>query len=116
MINKTFLVTGGAGFIGSNLVEQLLKLDQIVVGLDNFSTGKKKNILDVGHLVEHEQWGRFTFVEGDVRDADACLRAVRGVDYVLHQAALGSVAKPEPAPQTSLGRAFASLKADDDRK
>ncbi len=65
---KTWLVTGCAGFIGSNLLEHLLKLDQVVVGLDNFSTGKQQNLDEVQTLVSKEQWERFRFVEGDIRD------------------------------------------------
>ena len=88
---KTWLVTGVAGFIGSNLLETLLLLDQRVIGLDNFSTGHFKNLEEVQGLVSDLQWERFTFVEGDIRDLDTCLRANAGVDFVLHQAALGSV-------------------------
>ena len=87
----TWLVTGVAGFIGSNLLEALLKLDQRVVGLDNFSTGKKKNLEEVRALVPTAQWARFQFLEGDISDLAACQRACAGVDFVLHQAALGSV-------------------------
>src|ERR1035438_3936385 len=88
---KTWLVTGVAGFIGSNLLEALLKLDQRVVGLDNFSTGKRKNLEEVRALVPTAQWARFQFLEGDIGDLAACQRACAGVDFVLHQAALGSV-------------------------
>src|ERR1039457_6506403 len=88
---KTWLVTGVAGFIGSNLLEALLKLDQRVVGLDNFSTGKRKNLEEVRALVPTAQWARFQFLEGDISDLAACQRACAGVDFVLHQAALGSV-------------------------
>jgi len=88
---KTWLVTGVAGFIGSNLLETLLKLDQRVVGLDNFSTGKRKNLEQVKGLVGSAQWSRFRFIEGDVGDAAACQEACAGVDLVLHQAAIGSV-------------------------
>jgi UDP-N-acetylglucosamine/UDP-N-acetylgalactosamine 4-epimerase len=88
---KKWLITGCAGFIGSNLLEKLLKLDQIVVGLDNFSTGKQTNLDEVRFLVTSEQWDRFRFIEGDIRDPGTCLSACTGVDYVLHQAALGSV-------------------------
>ncbi|WP_233236449.1 NAD-dependent epimerase/dehydratase family protein [Bordetella sp. LUAb4] len=88
---RKWLVTGCAGFIGSNLLETLLKLDQTVVGLDNFATGFQHNLDEVMELVTAEQWGRFTFIEGDIRDADTCRRACTGVDFVLHQAALGSV-------------------------
>jgi UDP-N-acetylglucosamine/UDP-N-acetyl-alpha-D-glucosaminouronate 4-epimerase len=89
--SRTWLVTGAAGFIGSNLVESLLKLDQTVIGLDNFSTGYEKNLHDVQEVVGPERWENFSFVEADVANFDACTRACSGVDYVLHQAALGSV-------------------------
>ena len=88
---KTWLVTGVAGFIGSNLLETLLKLDQEVVGLDNFSTGHRHNLDDVKSQVSAEQWSRLRFIEGDICDIDACHAAVTGAEYVLHQAALGSV-------------------------
>lgn len=88
---KTWLVTGCAGFIGSNLLEQLLKLGQTVVGLDNFSTGKQRNLDEVQSLVGKELWARFSFIEGDIRDLATCHQACSNVDYVLHQAALGSV-------------------------
>ncbi|MCG9714976.1 NAD-dependent epimerase/dehydratase family protein [Shewanella insulae] len=98
---KTWLVTGVAGFIGSNLIEKLLRLNQVVVGLDNFATGHKHNLDEVQSLVEKEQWARFTFIEGDIRDYSTCTRAVKGVDYVLHQAALGSVPRSIADPITS---------------
>ncbi|MEZ9328893.1 SDR family oxidoreductase [Vibrio breoganii] len=88
---KTWLITGVAGFIGSNLLETLLKLDQKVIGLDNFATGHQRNLDEVKELVKAAQWLNFTFVEGDIRNYEDCLSAVEGVDYVLHQAALGSV-------------------------
>ncbi len=88
---KTWLITGVAGFIGSNLLETLLKLDQHVVGLDNFATGHRKNLAEVQALVTPAQWARFNFIEGDIRDLADCKRACEGVSYVLHQAALGSV-------------------------
>jgi len=88
---KVWLVTGVAGFIGSNLLESLLKLDQRVVGLDNFATGHRHNLTQVQDSVSSEQWQRFSFVEGDIRDYATCEGVVSGVDYVLHQAALGSV-------------------------
>ena len=88
---KTWLVTGVAGFIGSNLLETLLKLDQTVVGLDNFATGHQHNLDEVQGLVSAEQWARFSFIEGDIRNLADCQQACAGVDYVLHQAALGSV-------------------------
>ena len=88
---KTWLVTGVAGFIGSNLLETLLKLDQRVVGLDNFSTGYQRNLDEVQSLVSPEQWAKFRFIKGDIRNLIDCEQACKGVDYVLHQAALGSV-------------------------
>lgn len=88
---KTWLVTGAAGFIGSNLVEKLLTLGQSVVGLDNFATGYQTNLDEVKGLVSGEQWSRFRFQEGDIRSLDDCSAAVKGVDHVSHQAALGSV-------------------------
>ena len=88
---KTWLVTGAAGFIGSHLLETLLRLDQQVVGLDNFSTGKRANLEQVQALVSPEQWARFRFLEGDIVEPEVCERASAGVDFVLHEAALGSV-------------------------
>lgn len=88
---KTWLITGVAGFIGSNLLETLLLLDQKVVGLDNFATGFQHNLDEVQRLVSDEQWQGFTFIEGDIRQLADCEAACIGVDYVLHQAALGSV-------------------------
>ncbi|HEY8033018.1 MAG TPA: SDR family oxidoreductase [Methylocella sp.] len=88
---KTWLITGVAGFIGSNLLETLLRLDQRVVGLDNFATGYRRNLEEVRALVEPSQWARFKFIEGDICALDDCIRACKGVDCVLHQAALGSV-------------------------
>ncbi len=98
---KRWLVTGCAGFIGSNLLEALLKLDQQVIGLDNFSTGKQANLDEVKSLVTPEQWGRFQFTEGDIIDPDICRKICAGVDYVLHQAALGSVPRSIEDPITS---------------
>src|SRR5678816_1703149 len=86
---RRWLVTGAAGFIGSNLVEALLKLDQVVVGLDNFATGHKRNIEDVMRKAGGERAKNFQFVEGDIRDTAACASACAKVDIVLHQAALG---------------------------
>src|SRR5690349_3395018 len=88
---KRWLVTGGAGFIGSNLVEALLRLGQTVIGMDNFATGKQANLDQVRDLITKEHWSRFHFQAGDIRDLSLCQRACEGVDYVLHQAALGSV-------------------------
>jgi UDP-N-acetylglucosamine/UDP-N-acetyl-alpha-D-glucosaminouronate 4-epimerase len=88
---RAWLVTGVAGFIGSNLLEALLRLGQRVVGLDNFATGSRRNLDQVQSLLTEQQWARFTFLEGDIRQLDLCQRACQGIDYVLHQAALGSV-------------------------
>ena len=88
---KTWLITGVAGFIGSNLLETLLGLNQIVVGMDNFATGHRHNLDKVCAAVSDEQWSQFTFHESDIRKPQDCAKAAAGVDYVLHQAALGSV-------------------------
>ncbi len=98
---KTWLVTGVAGFIGSNLLETLLKLDQKVVGLDNFATGHQYNLDEVQSLVTPEQWVNFKFHEGDIRNFEDCQMACAGVDYVLHQAALGSVPRSIADPITT---------------
>ena len=87
----TWLVTGIAGFIGSNLLETLLQLDQKVVGLDNYSTGHKRNLDLVQGAVSPAQWQNFRMIEGDIRKLEDCRSACAGTDYVLHQAALGSV-------------------------
>lgn len=88
---KTWLITGVAGFIGSNLLEALLKLDQKVIGLDNFSTGYPHNLEDVKVRVGERAWSSFTFIEGDIARLEDCRHATSGVHYVLHQAARGSV-------------------------
>lgn len=98
---KRWLVTGCAGFIGSNLLEVLLTLDQEVVGLDNFATGFEKNLNAVKKVVSQKQWHRFQFIEGDIRSIATCQRAVEGVDYVLHHAALGSVPRSLNDPISS---------------
>jgi len=114
---KVWLITGVAGFIGSNLLETLLKLDQQVVGLDNFSTGHQYNLDEVKSLVSSEQWARFLFVNGDIRNIEDCKQAMTfyaqhddvenmerssvQVDYVLHQAALGSVPRSINDPITT---------------
>ena len=100
---KTWLVTGVAGFIGSNLLEHLLKMNQTVVGLDNFATGYQRNLAEVKDLVSDEQWQRFSFIEGDIRNLKDCQQACEGVDYVLHQAALGSVPRSINDPITTDG-------------
>ncbi|MGP4714457.1 MULTISPECIES: NAD-dependent epimerase/dehydratase family protein [unclassified Psychrobacter] len=98
---RTWLITGVAGFIGSNLLETLLLLDQTVVGLDNFATGFQHNLDEVKSLVSVDQWERFTFIEGDIRQLTDCSKACQGVDYVLHQAALGSVPRSIADPITT---------------
>lgn len=110
---KTWLVTGVAGFIGSNILETLLKADQYVVGLDNFATGKQSNLDEVQSIVSEDQWTRFQFIQGDIRNLDDCKKALvfsragndsnstRKVDFVLHQAALGSVPRSLNDPITS---------------
>jgi UDP-N-acetylglucosamine/UDP-N-acetylgalactosamine 4-epimerase len=87
----TWLVTGVAGFIGSNLLQTLLGLGQTVAGLDNLSTGRAENLAQVRAAVGPVLWKNFRWIEGDIRDAALCRRVTRGVDYILHQAALGSV-------------------------
>ena len=134
---KTWLITGVAGFIGSNLLETLLKLNQRVVGLDNFATGYQRNLDEVQSLVSAEQWANFQFIKGDIRNLEDCRRAMtfdlfvapklslrarpaihgsriksgmtagksktptHPVDYVLHQAALGSVPRSVEDPITT---------------
>ncbi|OBU38011.1 NAD-dependent epimerase/dehydratase family protein [Photobacterium phosphoreum] len=98
---KVWLVTGVAGFIGSNLLEKLLLLNQKVIGLDNFATGHQYNLDEVKTLVDEAQWDRFTFINGDIRDFATCQKAVKGVDYILHQAALGSVPRSINDPLTT---------------
>ena len=98
----TWLVTGVAGFIGSNLLEALLKLNQKVVGLDNFATGFQHNIDQaISGAGRQQPCELFTFIEGDIRDLQACQNACSGVDYVLHQAALGSVPRSIKDPITT---------------
>ena len=88
---SSWLVTGVAGFIGSNLLESLLRLDQKVTGLDNLATGYKRNLEQVCQAVGPAKWANFTWIEGDIRDPAVCRDAARGIDFILHQAALGSV-------------------------
>lgn len=96
-----WLVTGAAGFIGSNLVEALLRLGQQVTGLDNFATGHRHNLDMVRAATGDEAWTRFTFIEADIRNEADCARACAGVDFVLHQAALGSVSRSIDDPLTT---------------
>jgi len=98
---KRWLVTGVAGFIGSGLLEELLKLGQTVIGLDNFSTGYLHNLEDIKEKADAKAWNRFTFIGGDIRNPDDCRKACVNVDYVLHQAALGSVPRSIDDPVTT---------------
>ena len=97
-VPKIWLVTGVAGFIGSNLLEALLKLNQRVVGLDNFATGHQRNLDEVQTLVSPAQWANFNLIQGDIKNLTDCHRACGGVNYVLHQAALGSVPRSVKDP------------------
>ena len=98
---RRWLVTGAAGFIGSNLIEHLLRNNQTVVALDNFATGHRRNFAEVQTLVTPAQWKNFLLIEGDIRDLQVCRRAVAGCDHVLHQAALGSVPRSIEDPYTT---------------
>ena len=98
---KTWLVTGVAGFIGSNLLETLLLNGQTVVGVDNFATGHQRNLDEVKGIVSPREWSKFQFIDGDIRELSTCERALVGVDYVLHQAALGSVPRSIADPLTT---------------
>jgi UDP-N-acetylglucosamine 4-epimerase len=95
---RRWLVTGAAGFIGSHLVEQLLRLDQGVVGLDNFMTGKRENLEHVQRAVGEARWQKFRFIEGDIRSLETCNAACASIDLVLHQAGLGSVPRSIDRP------------------
>lgn len=96
-----WLVTGVAGFIGSHLLQRLLRDGHEVVGIDNFSTGKPANLQDVRESVGETAWRRFTFIEGDIRSKAVCGSACDGIDVVLHQAALGSVPRSLANPAES---------------
>jgi UDP-N-acetylglucosamine 4-epimerase len=98
---KVWLVTGVAGFIGSNLLEALLDLDQRVIGLDNYATGSRHNLEQVRDRVGPGRWKNFRQIDGDIRNLQTCRRSSRGVDYVLHQAALGSVPRSLANPGDS---------------
>lgn len=98
---QTWLITGVAGFIGSNLLETLLHLDQRVIGLASFATGHQRNLDEACSLVTQAQWKRFSFIRGDICDLVTCKRVCEGVDYVLQQAALGSVPRSLAHPITS---------------
>jgi UDP-N-acetylglucosamine 4-epimerase len=96
--SRRWLITGSAGFIGSHLLENLLKLGQTVVSLDNFATGHRHNLAQVRDAVGEEAWGRHTFIEGDITDPQTCRNVCEGVDIVLHEAALGSVPRSIATP------------------
>lgn len=98
---RTWLITGVAGFIGSNLLQFLLETDQNVIGLDNFSTGSQANLSDVKKIVGAEKFAKFKFIEGDIRDSKSVSLALQGVEIVLHQAALGSVPRSVQDPLTT---------------
>jgi UDP-N-acetylglucosamine 4-epimerase len=98
---RKWLITGAAGFIGCNLLQTLLELDQYVVGFDNFATGHRRNLQEVERAVTPDQWERLNFIEGDIRDSVACRQACHGTDFVLHQAALGSVPRSLEDPITT---------------
>ncbi len=98
---RIWLVTGSAGFIGSNLLEALLRLNQVVIGLDNFSTGSERTLKEVRALVGPAQWKNCLHIKGDTRDPDTCRRAANGVDFILHHAALGSVPRSLAHPLDS---------------
>jgi UDP-N-acetylglucosamine/UDP-N-acetylgalactosamine 4-epimerase len=95
LTNKNVLVSGGAGFIGSNIIDKLLKQNNEIVCLDNLATGKIENISDYRKL------DNFKFIEGDIRDLETCKKAVKGVEIILHQAALGSVPRSINDPKTT---------------
>ena len=100
-MRRTWLITGVAGFIGCNLLAAILKLGQRVVGLDNFSTGHRRNLDQIHAAVTPDQWRNFSFIEGDIRDSATCRDACGDADYVLHQAALGSVPRSIADPITT---------------
>src|SRR5688572_2491553 len=97
-----WLVTGVAGFIGSHLLETLLRLNQNVVGLDDFSTGSRHNLEDVQRRLGCDAFSRFRLVQGDIRSSSACAAAAKDVDFVLHQAALASVPRSMQNPLATL--------------
>jgi UDP-N-acetylglucosamine/UDP-N-acetylgalactosamine 4-epimerase len=117
---KRWLITGVSGFIGSNLLEYLLSMGQEVIGLDNFATGHRKNLKEVEISVGAECWKQFTFVEGDIRCIETCNSICDNVDYVLHQAALGSVSRsledPLATNETNITGFVNILKAAKDQK
>lgn len=98
---STWVVTGCAGFIGSNLIEALLKINQNVIGIDNFSTGKRNNLDEVSSILNRQQFSNFKFIKGDISDSSICQEVCVNADYVLHQAALGSVPRSIDNPIAS---------------
>lgn len=98
---RKWLITGVAGFIGSNILQRLLELNQVVIGIDNFSTGFKENLIEVSNAVTSSQWKNFTLLELDIRNLESCKSAFDNVDYVLHHAALGSVPRSIKDPITT---------------
>ncbi len=98
---RHWLVTGAAGFIGSHLVENLLRLGQTVRGLDNFATGRRENLIGLQAALTLEEWARFTFIEGDLRNPEDCHQACHGAERILHQGALGSVPRSIDNPHAS---------------
>ena len=96
-----WLITGVSGFIGSTLLEKLLELNQIVIGLDNFFFFFKENLKDVQNITSPDQWKNFQFLEGDICDLDTCMQVTDGINFVLHQAALGSVPRSIKDPITT---------------
>lgn len=95
---KSWLITGAAGFIGSHLLEKLLRLNQQVIGLDNFETGRRKNLNSVRQIVGAKAWNNLTLIKGNILNLKTCRTACEGVDYVLHEAALGSVSRSVEDP------------------
>ncbi len=98
--NKKYfwLITGVAGFIGSNILEELLKLDQKVIGIDNFSTGNSNNLKEIESIVGKKKWKNFNFINGDISNVKTCRKIIKNVDIVLHQAARGSIPKSTKDP------------------
>lgn len=117
---RSWLITGVAGFIGSNLLESLLKLNQTVLGMDNFATGHRSNLDQIRAVLSPAQWARFRFVEGDIRNLEDCRKVCVDVEYVLHQAALGSVPRslddPISTNATNIGGFLNMLVAARDAK
>jgi UDP-N-acetylglucosamine/UDP-N-acetylgalactosamine 4-epimerase len=96
---QTWFVTGVAGFIGSHILETLLKMNQKVIGLDNYFSGYEDNLVHVKELVTADQWKKFTFIEDDIRNRELLSKKTKGVDYLIHQAALCSVPQSMSEPE-----------------